>query len=173
MPKTCIKCSALFVGRRCLECKKISDKKWREANKERRIAVDLLWVKNNPDKVKATKARWVEKNPDKRKAANAKWQSAHPEVMRVHDQNRRARKLKSEKRLSAGLFDKLFRLQKGKCACCHADLKKKKPHMDHAMPLALGGLNIDENMQLLCQFCNQSKNAKHPIDFMQSRGFLL
>jgi 5-methylcytosine-specific restriction endonuclease McrA len=46
-------------------------------------------------------------------------------------------------------------------------------HIDHIMPLALGGSNTDDNIQLLRQRCNNQKCAKHPVDFMQSRGFLL
>jgi len=46
-------------------------------------------------------------------------------------------------------------------------------HMDHIMPIALGGSNTDDNMQLLRKECNLQKQAKHPIDFMQSRGLLL
>jgi hypothetical protein len=41
------------------------------------------------------------------------------------------------------------------------------------MPLALGGSNTDDNMQLLRAICNYHKYTKHPIDFMQSKGFLL
>ena len=41
------------------------------------------------------------------------------------------------------------------------------------MPIALGGKNVDDNVQLLCAACNLSKQAKHPVDFMQQRGFLL
>ena len=40
-------------------------------------------------------------------------------------------------------------------------------------PLARGGTNQRTNLQLLCPPCNLSKSAKDPIDFMQSRGFLL
>jgi len=36
-----------------------------------------------------------------------------------------------------------------------------------------GGANDRANLQLLCGSCNKSKHAKDPIDFMQSRGFLL
>jgi 5-methylcytosine-specific restriction endonuclease McrA len=45
--------------------------------------------------------------------------------------------------------------------------------MDHIIPLALGGTNTDDNIQLLRAKCNKQKGAKHPIDFMQQRGFLL
>lgn len=91
----------------------------------------------------------------------------------IHQANRIARQKMSAGDLSKGLFDKLMILQKGKCACCRADLKKVKTHLDHIMPIAKGGSNTDNNIQLLCQPCNNRKSAKHPIDFMQSRGFLL
>ncbi len=36
-----------------------------------------------------------------------------------------------------------------------------------------GGANIDGNIQLLTGLCNRQKHTKHPVDFMQERGFLL
>lgn len=35
-------------------------------------------------------------------------------------------------------------------------------HIDHVMPLRLGGSNYIENIQLLCRPCNLSKGSKHP-----------
>lgn len=35
------------------------------------------------------------------------------------------------------------------------------------------GTNTDDNIQLLRKLCNLQKSAKHPVDFMQQRGFLL
>jgi 5-methylcytosine-specific restriction endonuclease McrA len=65
----------------------------------------------------------------------------------------------------------LMGLQQGKCAVCRSALDKY--HVDHIMPLALGGDNTNENLQLLCPTCNLSKSAKHPVEFMQMRGYLL
>ncbi|MFZ1365737.1 MAG: HNH endonuclease signature motif containing protein, partial [Brachymonas denitrificans] len=66
----------------------------------------------------------------------------------------------------------LFRLQRGKCACCRTSIKRCY-HVDHIEPLARGGSNDRTNLQLLCPTCNTRKSAKHPIEFMQSRGLLL
>lgn len=33
--------------------------------------------------------------------------------------------------------------------------------------------NTDDNIQLLRKLCNHKKGTKHPVDFMQERGFLL
>ena len=78
----------------------------------------------------------------------------------------------AEGRLSIGIADKLYALQKGKCACCARSIKNGY-HIDHIIPLALGGKNTDDNVQLLRPRCNQRKSAKHPIDYMQSKGLLL
>lgn len=67
----------------------------------------------------------------------------------------------------------LMRLQKGKCAVCHVQLSKAGVHLDHVFPLAKGGRNERENVQLLCPTCNTKKAAKNPTDFMQEMGYLL
>lgn len=101
-----------------------------------------------------------------------KWRSENPVCKLRSEHKRRAIKANAPGSLSAGLRSKLYRLQRGRCACCGEPLGDKY-HMDHIMPLALGGTNTDDNIQLLRQRCNNQKHAKHPIDFMQQRGFLL
>lgn len=143
--------------------------------------------KNHPEKAKETMRKWREKNKDKMADQMAKYAAenkekiseylaqykrSNPEKIRIHSVNRRAMKAKNGGKLSIGLTDKLFAKQKGKCPCCGLDLGSDY-HLDHIMPLALGGSNSDDNMQLLRAECNMKKNAKHPIDYMQSKGFLL
>ena len=74
--------------------------------------------------------------------------------------------------LSVGIREKLYGLQRGKCACCGKALTDDY-HLDHIVPLSKGGKNIDQNVQLLHAKCNLRKNAKHPVEFMQEIGFLL
>lgn len=82
------------------------------------------------------------------------------------------RKGKIHGRLPAGVVLELFQSQSGKCAACNKSLKLGY-HVDHIMPLALGGGHEKLNLQLLCPPCNLKKSSKHPIDFMQSMGKLL
>lgn len=135
--------------------------------------IRLKWRNANRDREReANRKRYLE-NTDAIKAASAKWAKEHPEAQRIYCQNKRARRNKAEGKLSSGLSDKLFAIQKGMCACGCARPLGAGFHMDHRMPLALGGTNTDDNMQLLRAECNRQKGAKHPIDFMQQRGFLL
>lgn len=40
-------------------------------------------------------------------------------------------------------------------------------HIDHFVPLALGGKNEDWNILLTCPTCNGRKHAKHPAQFLR------
>ncbi len=124
------------------------------------------WKSKNRDKVKAYNAAYGAAHREEAKA----WRRANKNVDRVHKQNRRHRERGGN--LSAGIALKLFKLQRGKCACC-GELLGDDYQLDHIMPIALGGKNVDSNMQLLRKVCNLQKHAKHPIDFMQERGLLL
>lgn len=115
---------------------------------------------------------WREKNPEQNRKAVQKYISANREKRRIYEHNRRARKRQAGGEITPGLSERLFGMQKGMCPCCRLPLGADY-HMDHIVPLALGGANDDSNFQLLRSTCNLTKNAKHPIDFMQSRGFLL
>ncbi len=90
--------------------------------------------------------------------------------------NRRARERNAKGQLSRGIRKALYAAQRGCCPVCKDALAMdgaQKCHIDHVVPLAAGGTHTDDNVQLLCPDCNVSKGAKDPIEFMQSRGFLL
>jgi 5-methylcytosine-specific restriction endonuclease McrA len=150
--RPCKKCGALFSGIRCKACKKL--------------------IPVNKEKAKARQDAWQRANPGVSVARASAWNAAHPERRRELVQNRRAKLREIGGKLSKGLAERLFKLQRGKCACCGEPLGADY-HLDHVMPLALGGSNTDDNMQLLRQPCNSRKNARHPVDYMQSKGLLL
>lgn len=86
--------------------------------------------------------------------------------------NRKARKRAAPGKHTANDIREIFRLQKGKCAYCRGDLGCGN-HIDHIIPLILGGANDRRNIQLLCPTCNLSKGPKHPIDFARQLGRLI
>ena len=166
--KLCRKGLHNFVGHQCKECHDA----WRAANYDKVRATVYAWNAANHDRVKENATAWQSANPEKIKALATKWHAANPDAARIYAHNRRALKNQCGGKLSHNIREKLFKLQKGKCACC------KKPlgddcHLDHIVPLSKGGSNTDDNIQLLTQRCNNQKHAKDPIDFMQSRGFLI
>lgn len=146
--------------------------KWAANNKERSLEIKTAWVNANREKARASSATYRLSNPERMSAFRKAWLAANPEKPRVYVQNRRARQRENGGRLSPGIVSKLFILQKGKCACCGKSLGDDY-HVDHRVPLALGGKNSDDNVQLLTAICNLQKGSKPPEVFMRTRGLLL
>lgn len=197
----CKKCGATDrnASGNCKPCARDSTATWRAANLERERARRAAWYAANRSKAKASAAKWraanpnygaeyraanrekarasaakwYADNPDKEKSRKEKWRKANPEACRIYNHSRRASKREAGGNLSKDIAEKLFKLQRGKCACGCKQRLGDNFHRDHIMPLALGGTNTDDNIQLLRQRCNNQKHAKHPVDFMQQRGFLI
>lgn len=161
--KFCKKCECQTERNKRGECKKCHS----EYNKK--------WNLLNPEKAQALKiksAEWKKQNKEKIQINDCLYRASNIDSYRIYEHNRRNRKKYNGGKLSKDLSQKLFILQKGKCPCCKK-LLGNDYHLDHIVPLALGGANEDWNMQLLRSTCNLNKSAKHPIEYMQSKGFLL
>jgi len=68
---------------------------------------------------------------------------------------------------SAQDIAELMTAQHGQCAYfvhCHT-LLADGFHVDHVMPLRLGGANDRTNLQLTCPTCNMRKGHRHPVAF--------
>lgn len=187
--RQCKKCGFSEFDKRgtCKECNRRQALAWYYKNKERAIAAGKAYRAANPEKHAAVVAAYVAADPERKRLKDAAWYAANadhvsarkaawagknPDARARWAENRRARKLDYPGQISQDVVKKLLILQRGKCACCGASLDAGF-HLDHVMPLALGGTNTDDNIQLLTPKCNMKKHAKHPIDYMQSKGFLL
>jgi 5-methylcytosine-specific restriction endonuclease McrA len=147
-------------------------RKWRQANHQKVVERDREYYEANLDKVNYRGRKWYKDNYERALENNRKWKQSNPDKLREYDQNRRALKKGNGGTLSKDIVQTLMNLQKGKCACCNKSLKDGY-HLDHIMPIALGGKNSDDNVQLLTPKCNLSKGAKHPIDYMRVKGRLI
>lgn len=188
--KTCTKCSETKAltefgasksardGKKgdCKACRNMMQRADRAENPGRVRARDAKRRADHSEKITASKAEYRSKrraeHPDELRASKAAWAAANHERCRIYAHTRRARRLEHGGTLSLGLSARLFKLQRSMCPCCNQTLGDDF-ELDHNMPLALGGSNTDKNAQLLRKQCNRQKHAKHPVDFMQERGFLL
>ena len=58
----------------------------------------------------------------------------------------------------------LFLIRKGLCAACTQKIEAGKAwDIDHILPLAMGGTNAPENLQVLCRPCHRSKTTQSDI----------
>ena len=188
----CVACIQDRAAKKRLESGSVPRPKNESERVARRQAALKKYAENHKDSLKESQKKYKEAHPERRKQTQKKWDEANKEkrhqsyVKRyygdiessrkrhaIHAQNRRGKIKEVGGVLSKNIFDKLFALQRGRCACCKIDLTTVVAHIDHIFPIALGGENSNRNVQLLCKPCNHQKSWRHPVDFMQSRGFLL
>lgn len=144
---------------------------WQQPLLQQKPSQQLQTLRKLPSAALLTDTAWRKNNPDQHKAIQEAYRKRNPEAVRIRDHARRAIGKQSSNN-AKGLIKKLVKLQRGLCPCCSLPLGDDF-HMDHIIPLALGGSVDASNIQLMRATCNQQKSAKHPVDFMQSRGFLL
>lgn len=160
---------------------------WFQNNKEKQKKYNKQWILDNSEKYKETreeyhkrdyviayKKKWIDENRALARASADNWKRENPMKLRVYGQNNRCKELGIEGWLDSGIVEKLYELQQGKCTGCTDDLGQGEEfHIDHVIALSNGGLNTEDNIQLLCATCSRLKWAKDPLDFMQEQGFLL
>lgn len=138
----------------------------RKADTMRRLRaagkVKILRGKSNPNWKggrQASKERWIKSG--KANECLRKYRKNNPDKVKEFSRRRADKKLD---RLPYGTIPKLRSLQGGLCVYCKISISKKS-HLDHIMPLALGGKHEAGNLQLLCPSCNLRKSNKHPDVF--------
>lgn len=81
--------------------------------------------------------------------------------------------MRKRKNISQAVLRRLWIKSKGRCHLCDREISvyvvggakgihnsPAFPHVDHIVPLARGGADSEENLQLLCRTCNLHKGAR-------------
>jgi 5-methylcytosine-specific restriction endonuclease McrA len=152
------------------------EKRRRLKNPEKRRAKERQWYKASPEKYRKRAREYYHRNRDLCVAKTREWERKNPEKSKIlktaHSHKRRAQKKLSHGAFTAKDVKEIIKLQRNKCAICRLPLGKKI-HIDHIISLANGGSNNRRNIQVVHPKCNLSKHSRDPIEFMQSRGFLI
>jgi 5-methylcytosine-specific restriction endonuclease McrA len=90
------------------------------------------------------------------------WAKNNPDKNRDKAERRRARKAGASGSYTTADIEAIRVAQGNRCYLCGKTLKKY--HIDHFIPLALGGSNDPGNLRLACPSCNLRKHAKHPFE---------
>lgn len=175
----------------CRSCTRARKKAWAEENRDHVRAYHREWSGLNQDKTKATRAkradkkaeydvRYVAENRERRAAVGlawqrnnrerwyayvSKWRAAHPEHVSARRAARRALVAGAEGSHTQDDIRRQREAQGDACYYCGTSLSDGM-HVDHMMPLALGGSNGPENIVCACPTCNLRKGAKHPERFL-------
>lgn len=123
-------------------------------------------------KVLEVHAVWRESNRELARKHSSEWAAKNPLGRKAHRHAYRARKVGAAGRHTAADIAWLLAAQRERCAACGSSLKDGY-HVDHVLPLALGGSNDKLNLQLLCPTCNCKKGSKDPLVFAASIGRLV
>jgi 5-methylcytosine-specific restriction endonuclease McrA len=185
---------------RCKACRKVADAPYVESYRERGRQNARAWRMKHPEESARKTREWAQANPGRMREYSAKYRRSErgrataQRWLEVRDRSRRqattrryylknktryltyASNRRARIRGSDGHHSKddvAFIAQKQGMRCIYCRNKLKHFHIDHILPLALGGANDKTNIQLLCPRCNRRKGAKHPIDYANRLGLLL
>lgn len=172
----------------CKKCKSQLSVEWAKKNPEKRRAVWQKWQAANLDRHNEQARAWSARHPDRKKEVSNAWVDRNPELRKqvacdyvkrnLDKANALWHKRRARIRGNGGShtpedIERLIPLQGGKCAnmACRVPLKHQY-EIDHIMPIAKGGSDNVDNLQLLCPLCNRKKSAKDPIVWAQENGLL-
>ena len=184
--RKCSKCCALrewnggrgWNKRQCPECWREYQRQYQcqryaanpEAARERKRQYRAAHPEAERERERSRQRRAA--NPEAARERERQRYAANPEGKRKHRRIRRARKLNAVCQHGPGCFDQAIATLPQRCAVpgCR---RRQRLEADHIIPLAKGGLDCRDNLQLLCKSHNASKNATDPIVWARRNGRLL
>lgn len=156
----------------CMGCNRDRAKKLREEKSDEMSIRDKKYYALKKDEIRNKQSEYYKKNREKLIQYASVYSEKNKDRVRSYKANNRAKRKNAAGRHTKDDIQRILKDQKHKCANCLCDVSGGY-HVDHIMPLKLGGTNWPDNLQILCPTCNLRKNAKHPIDWAQENGRLL
>jgi len=155
--------------RSCVSCQK---EKY-QADPQKYIDRANAWRESNPGLYQANKGSWYQANRVACIQRAASWNKANPEkakmITKANRAAKRASKYAAEGRYTWADILHIYTAQSGECKCCGVDTSDLY-HVDHIVPLNLGGTNMPDNLQILCPTCNMQKGSKTMGEFRAYLG---
>lgn len=155
--------SGRYTGKgSCIACLHAHGKRAKESGYYRR-----RYLENREEILEAQRKAYPQK-AEKKKENAANWSTNNKAARRAIAKNY---KMKRRAQMKGGVSSSDLLVwtstQKKVCfwcdACCSDNF-----HIDHWMPLALGGAHDISNLVISCPGCNLRKQAKHPLEFALS-----
>lgn len=162
-------------GGRCPECARERHARYRTKHREKRLAESRAWYATNHGKRNRSPeaaAKYYEENKAACLDRTGKYRRKNLAKYAAYRRARRARALNAGGSHTADDIADIRKMQRDRCAYCRSGLFRGG-HVDHIQPLARGGGNGRQNLQILCETCNIRKNATDPLKFARKIGRLL
>src|SRR5882724_7505 len=143
---------------------------YKAANREDISEYNAAYRIANLGHIQQRERQYWRNNSDRAREWNRQFHLRNPHQNAEYHDRRRARNAAAEGYYTSTDLARIRAAQNGRCTVCRSNGRLT---VDHILPLSQGGSNWPANLQFLCKSCNSSKRARDPIEFMQSRGFLL
>lgn len=174
-------CNRFVANCGCFECDRLIRNKLekdfyyrhRERLLKKKKPYQDEYRQKNRTRINEQKIRHYEANKERIRQQQKDYYQNNKDDFVIYSENRRSRKQNAAGSHTCDQALGLLTAQNYKCVNCKCCLKRNKKHLDHIVPLALGGSNDIKNLQWLCAKCNLSKKDKHPIEWAQRNGRLL
>lgn len=162
------KASILEKARIYNATRKEEQKKYRKENKERLKLLHKKWREANKDSLNQKMYLYRNKNKEKFKMIAKKYRQSEKGKESSY---RKLMKRRSQKhKITFHVHERRAILERDKYICQNCRIKvhdrrinwntPDKAHIDHVMPLLLGGTSEPKNLQTLCRTCNLRKGYK-------------
>lgn len=152
----------------CKSCRSAYDKTYYMQHKERVLATNARWAKAHPENMKACDKRYREAHPKRQTVRQRRWRKANPQKAKAKACRAASRRRARLAGALLGHIDRqaIFKADGYRCVYCGS---VKNLTLDHIVPLAKGGADIQENMVTACRHCNASKGAKVLVVWLAAR----
>lgn len=143
-----------------IEAKRIYNKAYYIANREKEAKRAKIWRLDNPDKVAGYQKIWFAANPKRTADSTKKYAKANPAKMIAKENKRRANKL----RATPVWADDFILEEAYELAILRTEATGVKHHVDHIVPLQskiVCGLHCEFNLRVIPGKENISKGNRH------------
>lgn len=161
--RLCKKCKQFLPVDKFWRCPGNSDglQSWcktctRASNPEYRKNYNKQYAETHREQMHVYAQRWYTNHPEHAK----EYRMRRPEVHVSARHRRRARIAGNGGIVTSEELKALFEFYEYTCLACGMNGPDIKLEPDHIIPISLGGLNIIENLQPLCEKCNERKHTK-------------
>ena len=139
-------------------------------NKTREQELHNLWKMSNFKKMNSYRNKWRENNRDKARESDKNWRLNNPEYGVLKEGRRRAQK--NSTTVEHFTEQQVLDLYGTVCYLCNEEIDMNAPrrtnrqgwekglHLDHVLPLALGGGHTLDNLRPTHGICNTRKQGK-------------
>lgn len=135
----------------------------REANPERTAAYNRAYYAANREREAERCREWRQANPERHRTNAVRWQQENPEKARAQWSRKHARRYAAMRATADGPVDYAAVVERHGmwCYLCEQDIDTLADlHLDHVIPLALGGPHTEANLRPTHARCNQKKGAR-------------